>query len=308
MRFRASVSQGFPPTPVAGLGLHERSKGPEAGVRRADMTVSFFGLTGPAGVLPQHYTREMIEQTRAKAFALRDFFDLFNHRLISFFYRAWEKYRVLPAYERCQIAAPGDGSDPFTASLYCLIGLGGNSLRQRLSVADESLLYFSGLFADVHRTCAGLEGILSEYFGVAVEVTQFQGQWLPLGSDQRSELPSVEMPWGRNCRLGETMVLGDRVWDVECGFRLRVGPLGFSRFSEFLPGKDALRGLFEVARSYVGAQFEFDAQLILRAGEIPELRLGGTDDGGQQLGWTSWLTDDGVRQHDGEVELFFDDV
>jgi hypothetical protein len=49
------------------------------------MVISFLGLTGPQGVLPQHYTQLLIDRVRRKDFALRDYFDIFHHRMVSLF-------------------------------------------------------------------------------------------------------------------------------------------------------------------------------------------------------------------------------
>ena len=89
------------------------------------------GLTGPSGVLPRHYSELLYKiQRDAKGLekhALRDWLDCFNHRLVSLFYRAWEKYRFTIPFERGEYNGPEP--DPFTNSLYCLIGLGARPLR-----------------------------------------------------------------------------------------------------------------------------------------------------------------------------------
>ena len=66
------------------------------------MTVTFMGLAGTGGVLPGHYTQLLIDRVREKDFGLRDFLDLFNHRLIAQFYRAWEKCHFFVGYESSQ--------------------------------------------------------------------------------------------------------------------------------------------------------------------------------------------------------------
>ena len=63
------------------------------------MTVNFMGLTGPvrrAAVLL--YASSFWNGLRAKDPTLLNFLDIFNHRMISFFYRAWEKYRFPVTY------------------------------------------------------------------------------------------------------------------------------------------------------------------------------------------------------------------
>src|SRR5262249_43832137 len=162
------------------------------------MTVAFMGLTGPNGILPRHYTEKVLRlaldsETRNKPerTALRDWFDLFNHRLISLFYRAWEKYRFHLAYERG--AAEGPEPDPFPRGLFSLVGLGLPALRDRVRVSsrvvvdgapservlgridDLALLYYGGLLAQRPRNAVALEAILADYFGLPVRVLQFQG-------------------------------------------------------------------------------------------------------------------------------------
>src|SRR5712691_8081671 len=118
VRFRTLPSLAFPPSQI-----HEVR---DTGGRDAppEMTVAFLGLTGPLGLLPHPYTELLIDRVRHEDRTLWDFLDVFNHRLISFFYRAWEKYRFPIAYER-------DRHDPFTEYLFDLISMGTAGLKGR---------------------------------------------------------------------------------------------------------------------------------------------------------------------------------
>ena len=93
------------------------------------MTVSFFGVATPAsyGSLPTRYAELILERPRSKNRALRDFLDLFNHRLVSLFYRAWEKHRF-----PVRVRAVGPAPALFERALFALMGLGTDGLRGRL--------------------------------------------------------------------------------------------------------------------------------------------------------------------------------
>ncbi len=277
VRFRSRLSLSFPPSAVHEIAPAEDGDGPPR------MTVAFMGLTGPLGVLPHHYTEMLVERVSRKDHALRDFFDLFNHRLVSLFYRAWEKYRFPVAYERA--AVKGNGRDRFSRYLLDLIGLGTNGLQDRLEVRDEALLFCAGLFAQQPRSASGLEGLLREYFEVPVQVVQFVGQWLPLPEEYRCRLG----PDGANNALGSTAVIGSLVWDQQAGFRLRVGPLTFAEYCQFLPSGKAFRPLLQLTRFFAGQVLDFDVQLVLKASEVPGCRLGETGERGPRLGWSAWL-------------------
>ncbi len=240
-----------------------------------EMVVAFLGLTGPSGVLPHHYTSMIIERLRDKDEALRDFLDLFHHRVVSLFYRAWEKYRFAIGYERAELADPPRVRDLFTACLYSLVGFGTAGLGNRLVVDDEALLFYGGHFAHFPRSAIGLELVLADYFAVPVEVRQFEGQWLHLGEEDRTALPSARGARQGASRLGDSLVVGGRVWDVESKFRLRLGPLGYEEFRALMPSGAQLRAVCHLTRTYAGPQFDFDVQPVLRREEVPPIRLGG---------------------------------
>jgi type VI secretion system protein ImpH len=277
VRFRSHLSLNFPPSAIYEIARAEEGDGP------ARMTVAFMGLTGLLGVLPRHYTELLLERMRRKDEGLRDFLDLFNHRLISLFYRAWEKYRFPIAYERA--VSNGEGEDRFTRRLFDLIGLGTTGLRGRLEIEDEPLLFYTGLLAQHPRSASALEGLLKDYFEVPVTVTQFIGQWLPLSEANRSRLGAGEV----NNALGVSAVAGSRVWDQQAKFRLQLGPLTFTEFCRFLPSGDGFRTLVAITRFSAGEECDVDVQLILRGAEVPWCRLGGGKEPGVRLGWSSWL-------------------
>jgi type VI secretion system protein ImpH len=231
----------------------------------------------------------VIERTREKDYALRDFLDLFNHRIISLFYRAWEKYRFAIAYERSALGKDEDHEDLFTRCLYCLLGLGTGGLRGRVEFDDEAFLFYAGHFAHRPRSAVSLQLMLADYFELPVALKQFQGRWLYLAEDDQSSLPCPQWPEGLNTRLGTEVVVGQRVWDVESKFRVRLGPLSYQEFCRFAPSGTGLGTLCQMIRSYVGPQFDFDVQPVLRAAEVPWCRLGGDASDPARLGWNTWI-------------------
>jgi type VI secretion system protein ImpH len=137
VRFSVPPSISFPASEIQ--SLEEQEDGP------ARMAVNFLGLTGPQGVLPYHYTQLVADRLREKDPTMRDFFDLFHHRMISLFYRAWEKYRFPVAFERNQ-------QDRLTLHLGELIGLGFDKPDEQRWVRRETLLYYASLVASRQRS------------------------------------------------------------------------------------------------------------------------------------------------------------
>ena len=277
VRFGARVSMAFPPSAVHDVERVADSSDP---VR---MTVAFLGLTGTQGVLPFCYTEWMLDRLAVKDDALAAFFDLFNHRLVSLFYRAWEKHRPPVLYELS--AARGQRPDLFTHSLFDLIGMGTEGLRGRMQIQDESLLWYAGLIAQSPHSASALRGILRDYFGVPVEIDQCVGDWYDLEEADRCYLSSA---LERN-QLGEGAFLGEQVWNQQGRFRIRLGPLSLDRFLEFLPDGRAMRSLVQFTRYLAGQAMAFDVQVFLRASEVPYCRLGEEGRDAPRLGEMAWL-------------------
>jgi type VI secretion system protein ImpH len=283
-RFRAHQSLVFPSAAV--LEAQAATAAAEAGEfgHPPELTVGFMGLTGPSGVLPQHYTELMIRSVREKGFALRDFFDVFNHRLISLFHRAWEKYRLPATFER---SAPAE--DPVTSCLMALVGLDTPHHRRRLAADDEAIVHYSGHYAHWPRSAAALESLLSDFFERLVRVEQFTGRWTWLAPDELTAMPTRGRPEGAFAQLGVSAVVGERVWDVQGSFRMRIGPLTYAQFASFMPGSRDLDQLADLTRLFVGAAFGFDVQLTLAKEEVPYLQLAEGATYAPRLGWNTWL-------------------
>lgn len=283
-RFRAYPSLSFPGGEVLQVETQPDS--------RAEMVVSFLGLTGPAGVLPRHYTELLLVRLKEKDTTLRDFFDLFHHRLISLFFRASEKYRLAAGFERSRLDDPSGEPDMATRGIFSLVGLGTNGLRNRLKVSDDLFLYNAGHFAHRPRSAVALESLLGDFLEMPVAVQQLQGQWLALDRDDLAVLPNSSFPEGRNNCLGFNFIVGERVWDIQSKIRLRITGLSWPEFRSLMPDGDRLLPLCQVTRFYVGQELDFDVQPVLKPDEVPWCQLEPRADPGPRLGWNTWLRTD----------------
>jgi type VI secretion system protein ImpH len=269
VRFRSRVSLTFPSGQISAI------KAPLNG-EPAEMTVDFMGLAGVHGPLPLPYTELLLERIRAKDTAMRDFFDMFNHRLVSLMYRVRKLHRV-------GLHTGSPDRSPMARYLFAVMGMGTKGLQGRTEVEDRSLLFYAGILSQHPRSMAGLEAILRDYFDAPVSGIQLTGAWLDLDADQSTVIGET----GRNQILGESAVLGTRVWDQRRKFDLHLGPLPFDRFVDFLPDGPAYAPLCSLVRLYASDEYEFDLHLSVKPETIPGITLSG--EGGARLGWTSWF-------------------
>jgi type VI secretion system protein ImpH len=273
VRFGARPWLSFPASEV-----HALAPPADAG-EPARMTVNFFGLTGPSGVLPYEYTLLAAERLRARDGALAAFLDLFNDRAIALFYRAWRQQWIGTARER-------GTADPLVDHALDLVGAGLPSGREAAGVPAELLAHFAGLLGAQPRSAVALEQMLEAAFDAHVEVEQFAGGWLPLSAADQCALGSGAAA----ASLGRGAVAGDEVWDAQARVRIRIGPLTRVAYDEFLPNGRYHSLLRALTRFHAGDGCEFELQLVLRGDDVPGCVLGDGD--GQQLGWTTWMHTD----------------
>jgi type VI secretion system protein ImpH len=255
----------------------------EARADRGEIVTSTFGLIGPGGVLPRHYTAWTDEQSRGRSTALHAFLDMVASRFTGLFVKAGAKYRVT--------------RDPAPAQqvLAAAVGLGTPHLADALSSPIEALLYHAGGLATGARGAERLRGMLSDEAGADVRIIEFAGGWTRLQPREQTRLTAAPFG-GLHLRLDGDAVAGTQVWDASARFLVNLGPMPLAKFKSLLPGAPLHTRLAELTRLHVGLEQDFAINPMLQPEEVPALRLAGTDDDAAQLGWTSWLTHPRPRQ------------
>jgi type VI secretion system protein ImpH len=270
VRFGTPATLGFPASEIQEIIWREG--------RPPLMVVNFMGLTGPSGILPYVYTVLMIERLWGRDRTLQEFLDIFNHRMASLFYRAWQKYRFTAGFGSA-------GRERFTQYLMDLGGIGTRGLRNRQEIRDESLLYYAGLLMPQQRSAISLEHLIEDYFEAPVEIEQFVGAWYDLPSSGCCFLIDEERP---SRQLGMGAVAGDQIWEQQSRVRIRIGPLTLKKYRGFLPGGAAHSALRALTRFYSGGQVDYEIQLVLDRKEVPACELGVEGEEALPLGWCSW--------------------
>ena len=239
------------------------------------LTVRFLGLLGPNGPLPLHlteYAQERLRQHGDRTFVR--FLDIFHHRMLSLFYRAWANNEPTVSFDRPE-------SDRFCDYVGSMAGLGMSALRKRDDIPDLTKFYYCGRLSCQTKCAEGLLDILSDYFELQVRIDQFVGEWLMLPSRNICRLGLDPA----NGTLGRSVMVGLRVWGCQHKFRITLGPLSFGDYESLLPVGSRIGRLVALVRNYIGDELAWEVRLVLRQPEVPAMRLGG----GCRLGWSTWL-------------------
>lgn len=280
LRFRTTASLGFAANDISGVSY---KTGSEERPDRYEVTVSFLGLYGPPSPMPAHYTERVIAYELDNT-NVRDFYDVFNHRLIAFSYRVWRKYRYYAEYRT-------GATDRFSERLYAILGLTKAHLERTDALNWIRLLPYAGLLSLYSHSASMLANIITHYFeGVPAQIEE----WVP----RRVRIPLAQQNrlGTRQCLIGDNMVIGESVPDCAGKFRIWLGPMSFEEFQDYLPDGRHFATLRSLVRVMLRDQLDFDLALVLREEDLPEWKL--EPGSPNRLGWSMWL---GEHQRQREV-------
>ncbi len=242
----------------------------------ASLKVFFFGLFGPNGPLPIHLT----EFARNRMYVANDptfaeFVDLFHHRLLSLFYRAWADKEPTVQLDR-------PNNDHFSFYIGSLLGIAERSQQQRDNISDHTKLHFAAHLGCQTRHPDGLRAILNAYFQVPITIEEFVGEWLAIPENNLCYLNTDQ----QTGQLGLSATIGLRTWQCLHKFRIVAGPLNVQQFESLLPNGKKITAFSDLVKNYIGFDLKWDLKLILKKNEIPTVQLGKYG----RLGWNSWLS------------------
>ncbi|MET4121213.1 type VI secretion system protein ImpH [Bradyrhizobium sp. JR1.5] len=263
VRFRAAPTLGFPADEIAGV---RRVK---AAGERVEVTVNFLGLHGPSSPLPAFYTERVMDADGMGS--LGDFFDLFNHRLISLLLRIWRYYRHHLRFEE-------GATDPISVLIGALFGFmpAENTAKERKWRAR--LLPHAGVLALCSRSAKLLAGAISSHLNISARVEEFIWREIDIPPEAQWHLGRRGLELGVDTLAGETMP------DVVGKFRVCLGPVNQQMFRSLLPSCETHAILCRLISVTLREPLAWDLQLELAAGQTPEWTLGEAE-----LGWSTWI-------------------
>jgi type VI secretion system protein ImpH len=268
VRFYQNPSLAFAPSTLEAFRRNGTQSAPK-------LLVHFFGLFGPNSPLPSHLTEYAHErQLNYGDRTITAFFNVFHHRLLTFFYRAWAANQKAVDLDRPE-------SQRYASFVGSFFGIGMEALQQRDAVPDWAKLFFSGRLAYQTRNAEGLEAILGAFFQIKTKVETFVGRWINLPPDCVCKLGDSP----ESGSLGLTTIVGSRFWECQLSFRIRLGPMKLADYERMLPSGDSFQRLKSWVLNYCGEHFFWDVQMVLKADEVPQICLGSAG----RVGWTTWL-------------------
>lgn len=267
VRIGQEPSLGFAPSALSGFV-------PGTDGKPGRLTVLFQGFFGPNGPLPLHlteYARDRMRNSGDPTFVR--FADVFHHRLLLLFYRAWAQAQPVVSFDR-------PDNDRFATYAGSLFGGVPVNVHDDSGLDFRTRLFYSGHMSSQTKNPGSLAALLEGALGVKAEIEEFVGEWVSLPPEARWKLGHSSQPG----MLGMSATLGGRAWMVQHKFRVVLGPLPPGAQRDYLPGSPKVVRVSQLIGSYVGDELRWDLKLKFKQAEATRLGRSGS------LGWTAFLT------------------
>ncbi len=247
---------------------------PENEYEQPVLTSTFLGLTGAASPLAMHFSEELIAAERDDQPSLRGFYDLWHHRVLSLFFRAWKKYRFSAGFR-------ANLEDLFSRRALALVGIDAMGAISQRGLPPTVQLSLAPLLAMRTRSERALRIVICRMFpGVNVSIDQFVMRRARIDLDDRVHLGV------RNTELSRNLTLGAHCIDRSGRFRLILGPMSRAMSEDFVPGGRHFARLRDVVGQFTRGVLECELELHVAEGEAGRYQLGA---GGAVLGVTTQL-------------------
>ncbi len=223
-----------------------------------EVVTNLIGLTGEHGVLPSHYTELVLQRLKNNDPTFKDFLDIFNHRLLSLFYRTWQSYQ--PQVQFQKVAAKQTSS--WHQILTALTGDKG-----------PRSLYFGGHFCQTIRSRGAVQSCLESLSGCDVTIRDFKGQWMNLKSQEQTRLCSKRMQEGQFAQLGNGARLGKRAWNINAGFQVEFTADCLDQVQGLLPQGQNINAIKATCRALLGETMAIEWLLTTEYQYLPRVQL-----------------------------------
>ena len=297
--FKVEASAHYP--------IHEVSSYIKKDYNVWQIVVSAPGMMGSYGVLPDYDCSMLTTGVKENDQSISDFFDIFNHRLLSLECLSWLRKRPCLTMacqfqnDYCnqsafQLDNPWlDVKDLVDHSSYhtFLNALGGyvqnESMVSNYLRTHAIFLRFRPLSVDT------IKSVLNGFFDFRTQVVPFVSSYYHLPKEELSYLSSSTHSMSS---LGKNTMLGSRVCMRTNECQLKIGPLDYETFSKLLPGESLYISLKEMVANLFSASIQVNVLLMLRADEIPCARIGGSK---TRLGLNAWFINHQAKKQSHDV-------
>ncbi|KGT94782.1 type VI secretion protein [Erwinia typographi] len=250
VRFRPNPRLGFPSGELKCTETDPENPDAPPSVR-----TQFFGLYGVDSPLPTAIIDD-INQGRDGADAMAAFLDIFNHRLMTQFYRIWRKYSYPATFE------PG-GTDSVSQSLMALTGI----TRSREVPASRLLAILSPLLHPTH-TEEGIAAVIrSQAPHTQVDVYPHHPVTVPVTERARLSLRD-------GMTLGEHPILGDETTIAGYCSRVELTTDDPDEARGWMPDGQLRQDVMTLLQTSLGCDYDLRLWLTIPTRLLPVPRLG----------------------------------
>ncbi|MBF7978992.1 MULTISPECIES: type VI secretion system baseplate subunit TssG [Rahnella] len=253
VRFRPHPGMGFPASEF------KRVEFPDEAHLPPTIRTTFMGLYGVESPLPTAYIDD-ITQRRDGHEAVSDFLDIFNHRMITQYYRIWRKY----SYPATFVAG---GTDRTSKYLLSLCGLGIDGCAKTVATPVSRFLALTGMMRLPTRTSEGVVALVT-LLAPDTQATVMAHDKLRIPLRNRLAM-SARQP----VSMRSSPVMGTHAVDVNSQILLNLNTRNTDEAREWLPGGQLHTDLMALLHVYLGSRLHVRMQLSVLRSLLPDARL-----------------------------------